>query len=248
MSADRFSRALVLTLLCSTYAAAGSHAHRGPAPTEESGRVPEKFILNSVATATPTPAEVFEVEAKAAAEPVAAASLIAPAPPLDLPARPSLLDQAYLDAYAIVSENNSCSGFFGGPRLATVALNALRPRLRTAKLLNNVGIVMQGQVINGQDAKTGLRFRLFEKSQVNVTGPFFRSTSNLTQGFFRSIGRYPANTRRARALMLLHELGHLMPSGGGHWLLPDDGDDPIRVAANTDTVMNTCSAQIDSLE
>ena len=248
MSAGRFSRALVLTLLFSTYAAAGSPSLRGPAPTEESGRAQAKFILNSVATATPAPAEVLEAEAKAAAEPTASASLVAPAPPLDLPERPSLLDKAYLDAYAIVSENNSCSGFFGGPRMATVALNALRPRLQTAVLLNNVGIAMHGQIINGTDAKTGLRYRLFQKSQVNLSGPFFRSASNLTQGFYRSIGRYPANTRRARALMLLHELGHLVPSGGGRWLLPDDGNDPVRVAANTDTVMDTCGEQIDSLE
>ena len=83
---------------------------------------------------------------------------------------------------------------------------------------------------------------------MNLTGPFFRSTSNLNQAFFRSIGRYAANTRKARTLMLLHELGHLVSAGGGRWLLPDDGDDPVRVAANTDTVMGMCAAQIDSLE
>ena len=246
MSAGRFSRALVLSLLLSVGAAASaasSHSLRGPVPTQTPS--PERFILN-MGTTTSAP---VEVEAKEGAEPAAAASLIAPSPPLDLPERPSLLDKAYMDAYAIVSENNSCSGFFGGPRLATVALNALRPRLQTAMLLNNVGIVMHGAIINGTDAKTGLRYRLFKKTQVNLAGPFFRSANNnLNQGFFRSIGHYPANTRRARALMLLHELGHLVPSGGGRWLLPDDGNDPVRVAANTDTVMNTCGEQLDSLE
>ena len=245
MYARRFSRALVLTLLFSTYAAASSHSLRGPVPAQTPG--PERFISNYEATTTAT--APVEVEAKEAAGAVAtAASLIAPAPPLDLPERPSLLDKAYLDAYAIVSENNSCSGFFGGPRLATVALNALRPRLQTAVLSNNVGIVMHGDIISGTDARTGLRYRLFKKTQVNLTGPFFRSANNLNQGFFRSIGRYAANTRKARALMLLHELGHLVSSGGGRWLLPDDGNDPVRVAANTNTVMETCGEQLDSLE
>jgi len=208
----------------------------------------EKFILSSVASATPAPAETIAVGVKESAGAGAAVSLILPAPPLDLPARPSLIDKAYLDAYAILSENNSCSGFYGGPRLATVVLNALRPRMQTAVLWNNVGIVMHGPVTSGTDARTGLRYRLFEKTQVNLTGPFFRSTSNLNQAFFRSIGSYSANTRKARTLMLLHELGHLVSSGGGRWLLPDDGDDPVRVAANTDTVLGMCAAQIDSLE
>ncbi len=257
MSVGTFSRALALTLLLSTYAAAldervswsGASSFpslHGSAPVEPYSV--EKFILTSVATPTPTPAEVMEIEAKEAAEPAATVSLILPAPPLDLPARPSLIDKAYLDAYAILSENNSCSGFFGGPRLATVILNGLRPRLETAVLLYNVGIVMHGPVISGTDARTGLRYRLFKKVEVNLTGPFFRSASNLNQTFFRSIGRYAANTRKARALMLLHELGHLSPAGGGRWLLPDDGDDPVRVAANTDTVMSMCSSQLDSLE
>ena len=258
MSVGTFSRALFLTLLLTTYAAAldervswsgasSSPSLRGPAPSEPY-RV-EKFILNSAAAAT-TPAETIEVgDSAGGAEPAAAVSLILPSPPLELPARPSLIDRAYADAYAILSENNSCSGFFGGPRLATVVLNGLRPRLKTTVLSSNVGIVMYGPIINGTDARTGLRYRLFKTAQVNLRGPFFHSASNLTQTFFRSIGGYAANTRKARVLMLLHELGHLAPAGGGGgWLLPDDGGDPVRVSANTDTVMGMCAAQIDSLE
>ncbi len=247
MSAGRISRALVLTLLFATHAAALDERVSLQRRPGESARV-EKFILNPAAAATPAPAESVEVEAREAVTDSAAVRLVAPAPPLDLPERPSLIDKAYLDAYAILSENNSCSGFFGGPRLATVVLNGLRLRLQTAVLRSNVAIVMHGPPISGTDARTGLRYRLFKKAQVNTTGPFFRSASDSNQTFFRSIGRYAANTRKARALMLLHEVGHLVPSGGGSWLLPDDGNDPLRVAANTDAVMDTCGAQLDSLE
>jgi hypothetical protein len=276
MSVGGFARALVLTLLFSTYAAAlGEHAGLsprpspsslgGPARTEMSSQAPEepsrleKFILKSVGARASSRADATAaVAAKAQpestlpdgsrAEPTPAASLNVPAPPLSLPARPSPVDKAYADAYAILSEDNPCSDFFGGPRLATVVLNAVRPRLETAVLTSNVGISMSGPVISATDAGTGLGYRLFKKAEVNLTGPFFRSTSNLTQTFFRSIGRYPANTRKARVLMLLHELGHLVPSEGGHWLLPDDGNDPAQVAVNTDTVMDRCGGQIDSLE
>jgi len=47
--------------------------------------------------------------------------------------------------------------------------------------------------------------------------------------------------------MLLHELGHLLPDTQGRWLLPDDGNNPIQVAANTSTIMQRCSEQIKRL-
>ena len=156
MSVGTFSRALALALLLATYAAAFDERGSWSVAPAEPHRV-EKFILSSVASATPAPVEAIAVGVKESAGAGAAVSLILPAPPLDLPARPSLIDKAYLDAYAILSENNSCSGFYGGPRLATVVLNALRPRMQTAVLLNNVGIVMHGPVTSGTDARTGLR-------------------------------------------------------------------------------------------
>lgn len=234
MCAGRFSRAFVLTLLLATHGAALAQ-HAGLSRTAfslETARAEGNAAGPAAGGATPTPA----------------ASLRVPAPPLSLPARPSLIDKAYADAYAILSENNSCSSFYGGPRLATVVLNAVRPRLQTTVATSNVGIVMFGPIIWATDAGTGLSYRLFKKTEVNLAGPFFRSTSSLTQTFFRSIGRYPANTRKARVLMLLHELGHLTPGEAGGWLLPDDGNDSAQVAANTDKVLAQCGAQIDALE
>ncbi|HJU54947.1 MAG TPA: hypothetical protein VJ715_10255 [Pyrinomonadaceae bacterium] len=238
MSVSRFLPALVLTLLFATYAAC---ARPCLAQTIELSRTSdEPFKSESFIKPATTPAP-------SRAEPVAV-SLSVPVPLLNLPARPSLLDKAYLDTYAILSEDNTCSRFFGGPRLATVVLNALRPRLETTVVANNVGIVMSGPIISGTDGGTGLAYRLFKKAQVNLTGPFFRSSNSQSQTFFRVIGRYPANTRKARVLMLLHELGHLVPGANGRWLLPDDADNHVQISANTDLVMQRCVAQIDSLE
>ncbi len=255
MSVGRFLQALVLTLIFATYAAAlGTRACLNCRASElkqtpdDPSRM-DRFFLKS---ATPPAPEAKEQPAPSRpsdsyAEPVMV-SLKVPAPPLSLPARPSPIDKAYADAYTILSENNACSNFFGGPRLATVVLNALRPRLETALVPSNVGIVMSGSVISATDAGTGLAYRLFKKAQVNLTGPFFRSANNQSQTFFRNIGRYPANTRKARVLMLLHELGHLVPGANGGWLLPDDADNHVQVYVNTDTVMARCGEQLESLD
>ncbi|HWT00891.1 MAG TPA: hypothetical protein VN256_11650 [Pyrinomonadaceae bacterium] len=255
MSVGRFLQALVLTLLFATQAAALGARSCLSCRAPESRQTPnepsrmERFFLKSVSPPAPEAKEqpAASRPGDAPAESITV-SLKVPAPPLSLPARPSLIDKAYADAYAILGVENTCSKFFGGPRLATVVLNALRPRLETALVSNNVGIVMSGPVISATDAGTGLPYRLFKKAQVNLTGPFFRSVSNQSQTFFRSIGRYPANTRKARALMLLHELGHLVPAGGGRWLLPDDADNHVQVYVNTETVMNKCGEQLDSLD
>jgi hypothetical protein len=159
----------------------------------------------------------------------------------------SLIDRAYLDVYEILRESNSCSQFLGGPRAATGVLNSLYPRLKSAAVENNVGISMFGPVTLVTDSQTGGAYRLFQKAVVNLRGPFYRSAHFQTQNFFRRIGRYPANTREARATMLLHELGHLLPGSDGRWLLPDDGNQPLKVAENTDVIMDRCSEQINGL-
>lgn len=159
----------------------------------------------------------------------------------------SLIDKAYLDAYTILKETNSCSRFFGGPRIATSALNSLRARLKTALVENHVGISMFGPFTLVTDFQTGVSYRLFQNALVNLRGPFYRSANYQSRNFFKRIGYYPANTREARVTMLLHELGHLLPGSDGRWLLPDDGNNPVQIAANTATIMDKCSEQINSL-
>jgi hypothetical protein len=175
---------------------------------------------------------------------------------LSIPAQPvlslssrrlTLIDKAYLDVYIILRETNSCSRFFGGPRIATDVLNALYPRLKTALLDSHIGISMSGPVTSVTDAETGARYRLFKKVLVNLTGPFYRNASDRLQSFFHKVGNFPPNTREARATMLLHELGHLLPGADGRWLLPNDGNDQVQVDVNTSMIMEQCNEQIKAL-
>lgn len=178
------------------------------------------------------------------------ASLLAPMRPLisGLSQKVKVIDRAYLDAYTILSAENSCSKFFGGPYLATVILNLLYPKLKQTALDNNeVGIIMSGVTTTGQDKQTGVGFRLFENVAVNLKGPFFQSFNPKTHRFFNRVGGYPANTREARVVMLLHELGHLLPGSGPHWLLEDDANNFPQVMANTNSVLERCDAQVKSL-
>jgi hypothetical protein len=160
----------------------------------------------------------------------------------------TLIDKTYLDAYTILRESNSCSQFFGGPRIATSILNFLHPRLKETSLgEDHVGIRMYGSITLGTDFQTGVSYRLFQQALVNLRGPFYQSINSRSQDFFKKIGHYPANTREARVAMLLHELGHLLRGADGRWLLADDGDDHAQIAANTAKIMSTCNEQIKSL-
>ena len=46
--------------------------------------------------------------------------------------------------------------------------------------------------------------------------------------------------------MLLHELGHMIRTANGDWLLPDDGDDDTISKHNTQRVIDVCRDQIKS--
>jgi hypothetical protein len=178
-------------------------------------------------------------------------------PNLNIPVQPligissrrlSTIEQTYMDAYTILKENNSCSHFFGGSRIATVVLNQLYPSIRKTTLDHNeIGIVMSGSVTVGKDIPTGIGFRLFESVVVNLKGPFFQNFNLKNRRFFNHLGEFPPNTREARVLMLLHELGHLLPGSGAHWLLPDDGGNLPQVMANTATILERCGEQVKSL-
>jgi hypothetical protein len=157
----------------------------------------------------------------------------------------SVLQKAYLDVYSILSNENSCSDFFDGPR-SIEALNDLVQQLRSSCLEHRIAIRMSGSFIYYQDAATNLSYRMFDKVEINSAGPFFKSTTprGPTIPF---VGSFPPNTREARATILLHELGHLIKSPDKSWLLVDDGNDPARSQANTDRVLKACRAQIESL-
>jgi hypothetical protein len=276
MSISRFlkSFALMLVIPLLAYAAApAAHAGlRGRADsnhywtnTKELGKTPggpvklEKFILKTDETFAPSDKDALDAKAKEKPDEVrpgdkfvasGKANLSIPEQPLFSSSnrRLTLIDKTYLDAYTILQESNSCSRFFGGPRVATSVLNSLHPRLKKTVLAENpAGIGMFGPITTVTDFETGIRYRLFEKALVNQAGPFYQSVNYQSQGYFHKIGHFAANTREARVSMLLHELGHLLQGADGRWLLPDDGGDDVQSAANTMTIMAKCSEQVKSL-
>jgi len=58
----------------------------------------------------------------------------------------------------------------------------------------------------------------------------------------------PPGRRAARALILLHELGHLIQDENGDWLIPDDGFDGRQSKANTLRVQQMCRKELDGLQ
>jgi hypothetical protein len=155
----------------------------------------------------------------------------------------TLLDRAFLDVVAILNKPNECSQFFGIE--ATFVLNELVVRLKTRSSNNNsVAFRMSGPFVLYANIENGARYRLFETAEVNRDGPFYRSKVFPTDPFVPQIGSFPPNTRRARVLILLHELAHLIQANDGTWLIPYDGCDPELSRSNTLLVESKCKQQI----
>src|SRR5262252_7835949 len=157
----------------------------------------------------------------------------------------SVIQSAYLDVYSILSNDNSCSDFFGGPR-SIQALNKFLLQLRASYLDRRISIRMSGSMSFYENTTTNLSYRLFEKVEVNSAGPFFQSR-RAVGATVPLVGTFQPNTREARATILLHELGHLIRRADNSWLLVDDGNDTAKSENNTDRVLKACRAQIASL-
>jgi hypothetical protein len=167
-----------------------------------------------------------------------------PAPEALPPA--GLADAAsYADAFRVLSYESSCSRFYGGPNLALTVLNGLASQLRRRSLGHEgVGILMTGGYELYRDGATGRGYRLFREAYVNSDGPFIYRVPRPQSPRLR-VGRFEAETRQAKALLLLHELGHLVGAPtGDKWLLPDDGGDARRSERNTQTIESQCLKQL----
>ena len=166
-------------------------------------------------------------------------------PPLPLKLRdgvkPSQLDQAYLDAYSILSEDSGCSRFFGGPA-AIEALNELTRHLKPSYFEHEVALRMKGDTASTTNYASGFSFRTFAKVELNVNGPFYKSMSPLDVTSTR-LGEFDPNTREARVTILLHEIGHMIQRGD-RWVLPDDGNNSDQSRDNTRRVIAVCRPQI----
>ncbi|MBC7930688.1 MAG: hypothetical protein H7Z38_08975 [Rubrivivax sp.] len=172
-----------------------------------------------------------------------------PAPtPLDAGLEKFADKAAYADVFHMLKDDNSCSRFFGGPNRAVEVFNQLARQLRSKSLgADSIAIRMSGKYTKFYGALTGASYRLFEEAAINSNGPFAMRVP-VPWLARRQIGRFPAQTRQARALILLHELGHLIEGADGKWLLPNDGDDAGLSDQNTRTVEAHCVRQVLALK
>ena len=148
--------------------------------------------------------------------------------------------QAYTDVFAILSEDNTCSCFYGGPRAATAVLNNLIKGITRRELPQEISLRMTGNTQQLRDPDTGVIYRLFENEIVNSRGSFYQHPIDHWQRLPHDIGSFAAGSRPARALILLHELGHMIKASNGAWLIADDADDGWQSRENTRRVQNAC--------
>lgn len=166
---------------------------------------------------------------------------------LTLTKRDRELTQAYADVFKILNDQNDCSSFYGGPRTATTVLNSFLPAVESHRLTRDVTFVMTGRPRLLQDPVSRASYRLFDKVTVNTNSSFYLRRMDSLLRFPSDVGRFPPGTRPARALILLHELGHLIQGQNGDWLIPDDGFDDAQSQRNTLRIQQACRAQLHSL-
>ncbi len=161
--------------------------------------------------------------------------------------RPAPIREAYSDASGILTDDNSCSRFFGGAGAGLEVLTNMIERSRLTKLDTRVGIRMSGSPVSVTNKETGLSYRLFGRVEVNAYGPFNTKQRFPTDEYIPHVGSFPPATREVRVLMLLHELGHLMKGSDGNWLLPDDGNNEEQSRKNNLMIESQCGDQIKGL-
>ena len=71
------------------------------------------------------------------------------------------INQAYLDVFKILRNQNTCSDFYGGSRTATTVLNGFVIRVKSQPLLREVSFQMAGSPRIIRDPATGAFYRLF---------------------------------------------------------------------------------------
>ena len=157
------------------------------------------------------------------------------------------ITQAYIDVFKILNDQNTCSDFYRGPRTATTVLNGFVRRVKSQSLLRDVSFEMVGSPRIIRDPATGASYRLFEKTMVNINGSFYQRRADPMRKFPSDVGNFAPGSRAARALILLHELGHLIQDENGEWLIPDDGFDGRQSKENTLRVQQMCRKELNKL-
>jgi len=160
--------------------------------------------------------------------------------------RPTLVERAYLDTYKVLDTGTSCGEFYGSG--ARAVLDEFVIRLRTQTILDTrIGLRMSGLFTIYREPNEKVEYRLFEHIYVNSVGPFFRTKAFPSEPYVPGVGSFASNTRGARALILLHELAHLIKRTDGAWLIPDDGKNAQLSRLNSLTVEARCGEQIRAL-
>jgi hypothetical protein len=158
-----------------------------------------------------------------------------------------VLESVYYNTLFILSTSNRCSDFFGGSAPAMQVFNQLMGQVRKDALASTVAMRMNGYTTNGEDARTGARYRLFSKVSINTNGPFYKKKTFNSERSVFGVGSFGPNTREVRLLILLHELGHVMRGPDGNWLLPDDGGNEEISRNNSRKIEEVCGDQIKGL-
>lgn len=156
--------------------------------------------------------------------------------------------QAYSDVFQILSNQNPCSDFYHGPRAATLVLNDFVAHVKPEPLLREISFQMAGKPRYVRDHSTGVVYRLFDRTTVNTNGSFYQRRIDPMRNVPSDVGAFLPGSRRARALILLHELAHLIEGENGAWLIPDDGFNAGQSRANTLRIQKVCRAQLHALK
>lgn len=197
--------------------------------------------------AAPSPDPVADVKASPVIANGANANTNADVPvPSSLVAEDKVLASAYFDTLSILSTSNGCSAFFGGPKASVDIFNQLISRVRKDYTAAAVGMKMSGAVEDVFNAATRKAYRLFDNVALNVNGPFYRKSLSSFEPATR-LGSFEANTREARVLIFLHEMGHVVKADDGNVLLPNDGNNPDLSRRNSKKIEDVCGDEINGL-
>lgn len=167
--------------------------------------------------------------------------------PSPLISRDKVLGSAYYDALGILSESNRCSDFFGGSATSVEVFKELVSKITKDFLSVGIAMRMSGPTTNIHNSLTKKVYRTFAKVSLNSNGPFYRKRFVASQPTVPHVGTFAPNTKEARVLILLHELGHVMKGANGDWLLPNDGKDEGLSRINSRRIEDICGEEIRSL-
>jgi hypothetical protein len=172
-----------------------------------------------------------------------------PAPPIPstLIHEDRVLGSAYHDTLRILRAANDCSNFFGGPDASVDIFNKLMGSISKDYFQSAVAMRMSGETTTVFNARTKAQFRLFKRVAVNAFGPFYKKRVSSSAPAMPRVGSFEPDTKEARVLIFLHELGHIVKGADGKWLLPNDGNDEGISRNNTKKIEDVCGDEIKSL-